>query len=112
MKPGKLKYWLPAGLFVILAAVLAVGLTLDPRRVPSPLIDKAAPSFQLARLWEPDKQFSTEDMRGEVWVLNVWASWCVGCREEHEVLARRRGPRADRGSELQGQARERQAVAE
>lgn len=86
MKPGKLKYWLPAGLFVILAAVLAVGLTLDPRRVPSPLIDKAAPSFQLARLWEPDTQFSTEDMRGEVWVLNVWASWCVGCREEHEVL--------------------------
>ncbi len=86
MKPGKLKFWLPAGLFVILAAVLAIGLTLDPRRVPSPLVDKPAPSFQLARLWEPDTQFSTEDMRGKVWVLNVWASWCVGCREEHEVL--------------------------
>jgi cytochrome c biogenesis protein CcmG, thiol:disulfide interchange protein DsbE len=86
MKAGKLKYWLPAGLFVVLAGVLAVGLTLDPSKVPSPLIDKPAPAFQLPQLWEPDSQFSTEDMKGEVWVLNVWASWCVGCREEHEVL--------------------------
>lgn len=85
---GKLKYWLPAGLFLALAIVLAMGLTLDPRKVPSPLIGKPAPAFQLAQLWDPDEEFSPRDMQGKVWVLNVWASWCVGCREEHEVLQR------------------------
>lgn len=83
---GKLKYWLPAGLFLALAIVLAMGLTLNPREVPSPLIGKPAPAFQLAQLWDPDAVFSPQDMQGKVWVLNVWASWCVGCREEHEVL--------------------------
>lgn len=83
---GKLKYWLPAGLFLALAIVLAMGLTLNPREVPSPLIGKPAPAFQLAQLWDPDAEFSPQDMHGKVWVLNVWASWCVGCREEHEVL--------------------------
>lgn len=88
MRLGKLKYWLPAGLFVVLAGVLGIGLTLDPREVPSPLIDKAAPPFRLALLSNPGSEFSPADMKGEVWVLNVWASWCVACREEHEVLQR------------------------
>ncbi|MDZ7842197.1 MAG: DsbE family thiol:disulfide interchange protein [Gammaproteobacteria bacterium] len=88
MKPGRLKYWLPAALFVILAGVLGIGLTLDPSRVPSPLVGKPAPTFELARLHEPETRFSSDEMRGRVWVLNVWASWCVGCREEHEVLQR------------------------
>lgn len=88
MKPGRLKYWLPAALFVILAAVLGVGLTLDPSKVPSPLVGKPAPAFELARLHEPETRFSSGEMQGRVWVLNVWASWCVGCREEHEVLQR------------------------
>jgi len=82
----KLKFWLPAGLFVILAILLAVGLTLNPREVPSPLIGRAAPQFQLTLLSDADRQFSPNDMLGQVWVLNVWASWCVACREEHEVL--------------------------
>lgn len=86
MKRGRLKFWLPAALFVVLAAVLAVGLTLNPREVPSPLIDKPAPAFELTRLADPGSSFSPADMRGRVWVLNVWASWCVACRDEHEVL--------------------------
>jgi cytochrome c biogenesis protein CcmG/thiol:disulfide interchange protein DsbE len=83
---GRLKYWLPAGVFVFLVVVLAIGLTLDPRRVPSPLIGEPAPAFQLARLSNPSSQFSPTDMHGKVWVLNVWASWCVSCRAEHEVM--------------------------
>jgi cytochrome c biogenesis protein CcmG/thiol:disulfide interchange protein DsbE len=65
---------------------LAIGLGHDPREVPSPLINKPAPQFQLAQLHEPAKTFSTGEMKGKVWLLNVWASWCVSCREEHPVL--------------------------
>jgi len=75
-----------AGIFVALLALLAVGLTLNPREVPSPLIGKPAPMFQLPLLHEPDKSFSAKDELGKVWLLNVWASWCVACREEHQVL--------------------------
>lgn len=88
MKTGKLKFWIPAGAFLLLTAVLAVGLTLDPKEVPSPFIDKPAPGFRLASLADPDTEFGPEDMRGRVWVLNVWASWCVSCRAEHAVLQR------------------------
>ena len=72
--------------FVALVALLGVGLTLNPREVPSPLVGKPAPNFQLPQLHEPGKQFSQKDMLGKVWLLNVWASWCVTCREEHPVL--------------------------
>jgi len=88
VKTGKLKFWLPVGLFVVLAIFLGIGLTLDPKEVPSPLIGKPAPSFQLAQLSDPASEFGPENMRGRVWVLNVWASWCVSCRAEHEVLKR------------------------
>lgn len=81
-----MKFWLPAAGFVILAALLAVGLTLNPREVPSPLIGKPAPEFELAQLSNPDAVFGPEAMRGKVWLLNVWASWCVSCRAEHQVL--------------------------
>jgi thiol-disulfide isomerase/thioredoxin len=64
----------------------AVGLTRDPHEVPSPLINKAAPTFRLPQLKDPSKTFSAEDMRGKVWILNVWASWCVSCRDEHPLL--------------------------
>jgi len=80
------KYGVPLVLFVALAAFLAVGLTHDPREVPSPLIDKAAPAFTLERLHEPRQPFSPEQMKGKVWLLNVWASWCVSCRVEHPLL--------------------------
>ena len=72
--------------FVALVVLLGVGLTLNPREVPSPLVGKPAPDFQLPQLHEPAKQFSQKDMLGKVWLLNVWASWCVTCREEHPVL--------------------------
>jgi len=72
--------------FLALVALLGVGLTLNPREVPSPLVGKPAPHFQLPQLHEPAKRFSQKDVLGKVWLLNVWASWCVSCREEHPVL--------------------------
>ena len=81
-----MRFLLPLGLFIVLVAFLAIGLTLDPREVPSPLIGKPAPNFALPLLAEPAAKFSPADMKGKVWMLNVWASWCVPCREEHPVL--------------------------
>ncbi|HXD32490.1 MAG TPA: DsbE family thiol:disulfide interchange protein [Pyrinomonadaceae bacterium] len=81
-----MRYLIPLGLFIALVAFLAIGLNRDPHEVPSPLINKPAPTFQLAQLHEPNKKFSAEEMRGKVWLLNVWASWCVSCREEHPLL--------------------------
>ena len=72
--------------FVVLVVLLAVGLRLNPRDVPSPLVGKPAPAFALPRLDTPDKEFSPREMLGKVWLLNVWASWCVSCRQEHPVL--------------------------
>lgn len=80
------RFILPLVVFIALVVFLAIGLRLDPREVPSPLIGKPAPEFQLARLHEPDKTLSRQDLLGRVWLLNVWASWCVSCREEHPVL--------------------------
>ena len=77
---------LPLVAFVLMAGLLWRGLSLDPKLVPSPLIDKQAPAFSLAMLEEPSRKLSTADMVGQVWVLNVWASWCVSCRAEHEVI--------------------------
>lgn len=82
----KAKFLVPLFLFLGLAAFLGFGLTLNPREVPSPLIDKPAPAFSLPRLDQPDQSFSLDSMRGQVWLLNVWASWCVACRQEHPVL--------------------------
>jgi cytochrome c biogenesis protein CcmG/thiol:disulfide interchange protein DsbE len=84
--PALLRFGLPLGIFLGLVALLAAGLNLNPREVPSPLIDKPAPAFQLPQLDAPAKSFSPQTMRGKVWLLNVWASWCVSCREEHPVL--------------------------
>jgi cytochrome c biogenesis protein CcmG/thiol:disulfide interchange protein DsbE len=81
-----LRYLIPLGLFLVLVVFLAIGLGRDPREVPSPLINKAAPTFRLPQLKEPGKTFSADDMRGKVWILNVWASWCVSCRDEHPLL--------------------------
>ncbi len=82
----KAKFLIPLLLFVVLVGFLAVGLNRDPHEVPSPLIGKQAPAFELPQLADPQKTFSPESMRGKVWILNVWASWCVACREEHPVL--------------------------
>ena len=77
--------WLLVG-FVALVALLAVGLGLNPRDVPSPLVGKPAPAFALTRLDAPQQSFSPREMQGRVWLLNVWATWCVSCRQEHPVL--------------------------
>ena len=81
-----MRYLIPLVLFIALVVFLAIGLNRDPHEVPSPLINKPAPPFQLAQLHEPNKTFSADEMRGKVWLLNVWASWCVSCREEHPLL--------------------------
>lgn len=82
----RLGFLIPLFVFVALAIVLAVGLNRDPREVPSPLIDKPAPAFALTRLEDPNTTIALADLRGRVWMLNVWASWCVACREEHPLL--------------------------
>ena len=82
----KLKFIVPLVLFGALVAFFAIGLTRDPREVPSPLIDKPAPPFTLTQLHDEKSSFSTEGMKGKVWLLNVWASWCVACRQEHPLL--------------------------
>ncbi len=80
------RFLIPLGIFIVLVGFLAVGLKLDPREVPSPLIGKPAPDFNLALLSDPARQLSPADLRGKVWLFNVWASWCAACREEHPLL--------------------------
>jgi len=80
------RFLIPMALFVILVGFLAVGLNLDPHEVPSPLVGKPAPPFQLQQLANADQPFSPKDMQGKVWLLNVWSSWCVSCRAEHPLL--------------------------
>ena len=79
------RFLLPLAVFAGIGVFLAVGLKLDPREVPSPLIDKPAPGFELPRLLTTGTTGPSE-MQGRVWLLNVWASWCVSCRVEHPLL--------------------------
>ena len=81
-----LRFIVPLGIFGLLVFFLWRGLSLDPKLVPSPLIDKPAPRFALARLDDASRTIARDDMLGKVWMLNVWASWCVACRDEHPVL--------------------------
>ena len=81
-----LRFALPLAIFAVLAGFLFVGLGLNPREVPSPFIGKPAPPFQLAQLAQQDQSFSPSQMQGQVWLFNVWASWCVACRIEHPLL--------------------------
>ena len=81
-----LRFIIPLAAFAVLVGFLAVGLKLDPHEVPSPLINKPAPAFALTRLDDAAKTIRREDMLGKVWMLNVWASWCVACRDEHPHL--------------------------
>lgn len=83
-----LRYGIPLVVFVVLVVLLWRGLSLDPREVPSPLIGKPAPSFSLPLLSDMQTQLAPEELKGQVWLLNVWASWCVSCRAEHEVVTR------------------------
>jgi len=82
------KFAIPLVLFIVIVVLLATGLRggYDPHKIPSALINKEAPDFQLPQLRDPTKAFSPQQMRGKVWLLNVWGSWCVACREEHPFL--------------------------
>ncbi len=82
------RFIVPLLVFVVLVGFLGVGLTLNPRELPSPFIDQPAPTFSLPRLLSPQQSFSNQQMAGQVWLLNVWASWCVACRTEHPLLNR------------------------
>lgn len=79
------KFLIPLGLFLVLVGFLAVGLTRNPQEIPSPLVGKPAPAFSLPTL-TGDQPFSPADYKGQVWLFNVWATWCVACREEHPLL--------------------------
>jgi cytochrome c biogenesis protein CcmG/thiol:disulfide interchange protein DsbE len=81
-----LKFIIPLLVFLGLAAFFAVGLTRDPREIPSPFIGKPAPAFVLQQLADEKLAFTPDEMKGKVWLLNVWASWCVACRVEHPLL--------------------------
>jgi cytochrome c biogenesis protein CcmG, thiol:disulfide interchange protein DsbE len=82
----RLRFVVPLLLLGALVVVLWRGLRLDPREVPSPLIGKPAPAFSVARLDDAARAISRDDMRGRAWMLNVWASWCAACRDEHPTL--------------------------
>lgn len=79
--------YLPIVAFVILLALLGFGLTNDPRDIPSPLVGKPVPEFSLPTLYQPETKVSPDDMKGKVWMLNVFASWCVSCRAEHATVS-------------------------
>lgn len=83
-----MRYAIPLIIFLVIVAFLASRLRggYDPHRIPSALINKPAPEFQLSELHNPTQTFSPKQMRGKVWLLNVWGSWCIACREEHPFL--------------------------
>ena len=80
------KFLVPIVLFAVLGLLLAYGLRLDPRKIPSPLVGKELPAFSLATVADPKRTIGSDTLRGRVYLLNVWASWCVACREEHPLL--------------------------
>ena len=81
-----MRFLIPLILFIVMVAFLAVGLKLNPREVPSPFIGKPTPAFKLPQLADPGKSFSNANLQGQVSLLNVWASWCVSCKQEHPFL--------------------------
>lgn len=80
------KTLIPLAIFAVLLVFLAIGLTRDPKVIPSPLIGKPAPVFTAPVLNGQGAVFSSKELLGKVWLLNTWASWCVACRYEHPIL--------------------------
>lgn len=81
-----LKYLMPLALFIVMAVFLALGLKLNPKDIPSPLIDLPAPDFALPVLDQPERTLTKHALIGDVWLLSVWASWCGSCRAEHPIF--------------------------
>lgn len=82
------KFFLPLLAFMVLIFLMLFGLSNDPKVIPSPFVGKPAPQFTLPRLFKSNKTISVDEMKGKVWILNLWASWCVSCRAEHAVLTK------------------------
>jgi cytochrome c biogenesis protein CcmG/thiol:disulfide interchange protein DsbE len=80
------RYLVPLVAFAILIPVLMIGLTRDPRELPSPLLQQAAPQFELPSLLDPARTVGSKDFANQMTLLNVWATWCPGCRQEHDFL--------------------------
>jgi cytochrome c biogenesis protein CcmG, thiol:disulfide interchange protein DsbE len=80
------RFIVPIGLFAALIAFFYVGLGRDKETLPSPLIGKPAPQFQLSSVEDPSRTVSNQDFAGRPYVLNIWGTWCPGCRQEHDVL--------------------------
>jgi cytochrome c biogenesis protein CcmG/thiol:disulfide interchange protein DsbE len=82
------KFLLPFAAFILLVVLFAAGLNpnRDIHALPSPLIGKPAPTFSLTDVLDPSRAVSNESLKGQVYVLNVWGTWCVACREEHPAL--------------------------
>ncbi|GAB2199048.1 DsbE family thiol:disulfide interchange protein [Sessilibacter sp. MAH4] len=83
---GRLKLFIPLAVFLVLAVFFYRGLSLDPTEMPSALIDKPVPNFSLANLENPESNITQNDLKGKPYLLNVWATWCVACRQEHPYL--------------------------
>jgi cytochrome c biogenesis protein CcmG/thiol:disulfide interchange protein DsbE len=83
-----LRYLAPLAVLGIMIVIFVIGLQRDPTILPSPFLDKPAPQFELPRLMDPGRTVSNADYAGKVALVNVWATWCVGCRQEHEFLLR------------------------
>ncbi|MDH5300666.1 MAG: DsbE family thiol:disulfide interchange protein [Gammaproteobacteria bacterium] len=81
-----LRFLIPLGIFAVLVVFFFIGLGKDPGRLPSVLVDKPAPMFEVPELLNSEATFSPEQMKGQVWMLNVWASWCEACRSEHPLF--------------------------
>ncbi len=81
-----LRFSVPLIIFGVIAAFLFMGLGLNPREIPSPLIGKSVPEFALPLLDKPDRQITDKDLLGKPYLLNVWATWCASCRAEHGTL--------------------------
>jgi cytochrome c biogenesis protein CcmG, thiol:disulfide interchange protein DsbE len=81
-----LRFIIPIGLFAALAVFLFIGLSRDKETLPSPLIGKPAPQFELQRVEDPSQKISSREFAGKPYVVNIWGSWCFACREEHPVL--------------------------
>ncbi|MDH5749002.1 MAG: DsbE family thiol:disulfide interchange protein [Rhodospirillales bacterium] len=82
----RLFYFLPVAVFLVLAVYFAVGLTLNPKEIPSVLINKPVPPFDLKPIKGYERGFSSEDLKGQVSLVNIWGSWCTACLVEHPFL--------------------------
>ena len=82
------RYIVPIVAVLILIPILMIGLTKDPSTLPSPFIDKPAPTFDLPSLMRPGQTVGSADFTGQMVLVNIWATWCVGCRQEHDFLLR------------------------